>query len=540
MKNIFRYLTSVLFGAMTLAACQQEVAPLGTEISVNPATVSVAGQNAGNETVTVSANGDWIVVAPEWVTVAPNYGGEGETVVTLSFADNLDTDNTLAAARKATVMFSVNEKSAELLVEQAGDPDKAPAEVKQVTCAEFNAAEDGAGPFRVIGTITNIEQISPSTAYNNGNLTISDETGDLYLYRVGPGDGKKLEDLGLAVGDKITVEGKKGSYKDNPQMAQGGVILEVEKSLISVENVSPKAPVPAAGGEVTVTLTCKGEEYAVVIPKEASWLTVSSELRSGDLLVVELTAASNEGAFRTADVEFVTSQAGVEYKATVTVEQSNPTQEVKTITIPELYAKVEAAGGSKVTVSDEADFELNVIVSGNSQNSSYGTLYVMTKGATAPGNGFTLYDSSLEGVYNVGDELKVTLKARTAELSQYNGVSQVSKVTPENIKVVSTGNVVTPITVLPADLPKYLGMPVAVENATVAADGVWCTSDAHGQHAFVAADTQFTVYVNKRATVFQGVEYKAATGKVSGIAVTYKGNNQIAPCSLSDVADFAK
>lgn len=345
MKNIFRYLTSVLFGAMTLAACQQEVAPLGTEISVNPATVSVAGQNAGNETVTVSANGDWIVVAPEWVTVAPNYGGEGETVVTLSFADNLDTDNTLAAARKATVMFSVNEKSAELLVEQAGDPDKAPAEVKQVTCAEFNAAEDGAGPFRVIGTITNIEQISPSTAYNNGNLTISDESGDLYLYRVGPGDGKKLEDLGLAVGDKITVEGKKGSYNGNPQMAQGGVILEVEKSLISVNKVVPET-LPIEGGELMVNLMCKGEGIEVLIPEDASWLTVVSADHSGEIAVVVLAAAANELGNRSTDVEFVTTFNGNEYKSVVTVSQLGA---IKDVTAAEINAAADGDALYRVT-----------------------------------------------------------------------------------------------------------------------------------------------------------------------------------------------
>lgn len=541
MKNIFKYMVSVFVGAMTLAACQQEIAPLGSEISVDPATLSVAGQNAEAATVKVTADGDWVAVVPEWITANPAYGTAGETTVTLTFADNVEGENNeLAAARKATVLFSVNAKSAELVVEQAGDPDKAPAEIRVVTCEEFNAATDGEGPFQLVGTITNIEQLSPSTAYNNGNLTITDETGSVYLYRVGPGDGNKLEDLNLAVGDKITVEGKKGSYQGSPQMAQGGVILNVEKSLIAVENVSPKAPIPAVGGEVTVTLTCKGEEYEVVIPEDASWLTVSSELKSGDLLVVELTAASNEGAFRTADVQFVTSQGGVDYKATVTVEQSNPTQATQAITIPELYAKVEAAGGSKVSVSDEADFELTVVVSGNSQNSSYGTLYVMTKGSTEPGNGFTLYDSSLEGIYNVGDELKVTLKARTAELSQFNGVSQVSKVTSDNIEVLSTGNAVNPITVVPADLPKYLGMPVLVENATVAEAGVWCTSDSHGSHKFSASDTEFTVYVNKRAEIFQNVEYVAATGNVSGIAVTYKGNCQIAPCTLDDVAAFAK
>ena len=344
MKNIFRYLASFLVGAMTLAACQQEIAPLGTEISVNPATVSVAGQSAENETVTVKADGDWVAVAPEWITVAPAYGGAGETTVTLSFDDNLDADKSLAAARKATVLFSVAEKSAELVVEQAGDPNKAPAEVKVVTCAEFNAAEDNAGPFKVTGTITSIEEISPSTSYNNGNLTITDETGDLYLYRVDPGvdekgEKKKIEDLGLAVGDQITVEGKKGSYKGAPQMAQGGVILEVVKSLISVNKVVPET-LPIEGGELMVTLMCKGEGVEAVIPETAAWLSVVSAEHSGELAVVVLKAEANEGGNRSADVEFVTTFNGTEYKSVVTVSQLGA---IKEVTVAEF---IEASEGT--------------------------------------------------------------------------------------------------------------------------------------------------------------------------------------------------
>ena len=327
MKNIFKYIVSVFVGAMALAACQQqEIAPLGTEISVNPAALSVAGQSAEAETVTVTADGDWVAVVPKWISATPAYGSAGETTVTLTFADNLDADKTLAAARKATVLFSVNAKSAELVVEQAGDPDKAPADVKLVTCAEFNAAADGEGPFQLVGTITNIEQISPSSAYNNGNLTITDETGSVYLYRVGPGDGNKLEDLGLAVGDKITVEGKKGSYNGSPQMAQGGVILNVEKSLISVTKVVPET-LPIEGGEFVVTLMCKGEGIEVVIPETATWLTVVSKEHSGELAVVVLSAAANEGGNRTQDVEFVTTLNGTEYKSVVTVSQTGAIQE---------------------------------------------------------------------------------------------------------------------------------------------------------------------------------------------------------------------
>lgn len=223
---------------MTLAACQQEVAPLGTEISVNPVSLSVEGQNAATQTVEVTANGDWITVSPQWITVTPAYG-TGNTTVTLTFADNLDADNTLAAARTAKVYFSVTGAQAALEVVQAGDPNKAPAEIQTITCAEFNALEDNAGPYRLTGTIVNVEEVSAS--YKNANLTIADETGEVYLYRVGPGvdengDDRKIENFGLAVGDILTVEGTKGSYNNNPQMAQGGSIITHIKSLLTVDS----------------------------------------------------------------------------------------------------------------------------------------------------------------------------------------------------------------------------------------------------------------------------------------------------------------
>lgn len=208
-----------------------------------------------------------------------------------------------------------------------------------------------------------------------------------------------------------------------------------------------------------------------------------------------------------------------------------------TITIPELNA---VATDTKVAVSTDEDLTMTAVVCGSSQNSSYGTVYVMTKGSSEAGNGIVLYDSSLEGKYNVGDELKIVLKSEVAMLNKYNGNPQISAVTADDIVVLSTGNEVAPIVVAPADLPNYLGMPVTVKDATIAADGVWSTSSSHGQHTFTAGGVEFTAYFNKRGVVFNDKEYKAATGDITGIAVTYKGNKQIAPRDLNDVAAFVK
>ena len=56
-------------------------------------------------------------------------------------------------------------------------------------------------------------------------------------------------------------------------MAQGGVILEVVKSLISVNKVIPET-LPIEGGELVVTLMCKGEGVEAVIPENAAELEI--------------------------------------------------------------------------------------------------------------------------------------------------------------------------------------------------------------------------------------------------------------------------
>lgn len=393
MKNIFRTIVSFLFGAMALAACQHEVAPLGTEISVDPSAISVEGIDAADQTVTVTADGDWIAVAPQWIKVAPQYGS-GNTTVTLSFSDNLDADNTLSAERTAKVLFSVAEKSAELTVTQEGDPEKAPAEIKQITIAEFLALPQGDPTvYQLAGTV---EKIS-NTQY--GNFYLTDETGTVYVYGLLDADreSKKFETLGIDNGDFLVCQSSINEYNGNPQ-AKNAVYVRHEKSLISIVKAAPSGAIPYTGGEATITLTCKGADFEVVVPEEATWLTVSSKLQSGELAVVELTAAPNEDAKRTVDVEFVTLYGGKEYKATATVEQQakpvEPTVTLAQIRSYEDGADVTARGtvmavhGQGAIIADQTallyvytagapDFAVgNTIVVTGSFKNYYGTLQI--------------------------------------------------------------------------------------------------------------------------------------------------------------------
>lgn len=211
---------------------------------------------------------------------------------------------------------------------------------------------------------------------------------------------------------------------------------------------------------------------------------------------------------------------------------------VTAITIPEL---LQIAKGS--VISESQDKVLTAVVCGDpsGNNFSFGTLYVMTEGATEGGNGIVIYNKKSADFnvadYALGDRLKITLQANVAMMDEYNGVKQITGVTTYHVEKSGTATV-TPINVAPADLASYVSMPATVQQASTAKAGVWCTASSNGNHTFTSGGTNFTVNVNKRATVFQDIPYAAATGNITGIVTLYGGKGQIAPRNLNDVEAF--
>lgn len=211
---------------------------------------------------------------------------------------------------------------------------------------------------------------------------------------------------------------------------------------------------------------------------------------------------------------------------------------VTAITIPEL---LQIAKGS--VISESQDKVLTAVVCGDpsGNNFSFGTLYVMTEGATEGGNGIVIYNKKSADFnvadYALGDRLKITLQANVAMMDEYNGVKQITGVTTYHVEKSGTATV-TPINVAPADLASYVSMPATVQQASTAKAGVWCTASSNGNHTFTSGGTNFTVNVNKRATVFQDIPYAAATGNITGIVTMYGGKGQIAPHNLNDVEAF--
>lgn len=124
------------------------------------------------------------------------------------------------------------------------------------TVDEFIAAAVGETQYRVTGVITKLEV---SAQYHNAGITVASGNfaSSVLLYRTKTAEGN-IEDLGLQVGDVITVVGKRSEY-NGPQMAEGGVLESYERYAVK------SIPDFLAGADDKNTLyTVSGEIVSVV------------------------------------------------------------------------------------------------------------------------------------------------------------------------------------------------------------------------------------------------------------------------------------
>lgn len=317
-----KYIFTALVAALTLAVgCEDDIETYLDEVRVSSSYVAIPAAG-GSQAITVNAKSDWSFGdIPEWVKVSPTTGVAGETEVTFKA-------EATTATKEAMLYLTCDGKSQIINVLQQTKK----VELEVTPLKEFLAAEVGPTVYRIAGTITRIEDISAS--YKNATLTISDDEGySVYCYRFGPPSGKKIEDLGMEVGDFLTVEGQRGDYKGSPQMAQGGVFVSLKKSLIKVDSVTVKMPetgefglykepLPLEGGQFKVHLTCKGDGISVVVPDEAkSWLSVNAIETSGNSSIVTFSAAANAMGDRTTVLTFNTTSGGTVNSAQANIDQ---------------------------------------------------------------------------------------------------------------------------------------------------------------------------------------------------------------------------
>lgn len=412
---------AALLATMTLAiGCESEQEYLD-EIRVSSSYVAIPAEG-GSQTITVRARYAWSLEnIPEWLEVTPDSGFDGETEVTFKAKP-------ATATQSAELQLNCKNNSQVINVLQMTEKVDLPV----TSLKKFLEAEVGPTTYRIAGTITSIEEISAS--YKNATLTISDEEGNsVYLYRFGPSSGKKIEELGMEVGDFLTVEGQRGEYKGSPQMAQGGVFVSLVKSLIKVDSVTVKIPgseefklysepIPLEGADVKAHLTVKGSGLSVVVPDAAkSWISVNAIETSGNNSIVSFSVAANAYGDRTADLTFNTVSGGKTNTAQTSLEQKGAIIET---TIDKLLAAEDGATQYRTT---------GYIT--NDKGSEYGNIYI--KDATGEIYVYGVLDSKGQTKQwkNMGikeGDIVTVVGPKTS----FNGTAQLKNVTIENhIKV---------------------------------------------------------------------------------------------------------
>ena len=307
MKKIFSMIGALLAGAM-MFSCNEPVEEItfGTEISASVTELAqFAKYDAEPQTLEVTANGDWMAVAPAWLEISPRSGVAGTTTVSVRAKDNyekVEKDgqivSELGPQRSATITF-VGEQDyevavdkdgdgeqdldkdgkpvweyldalAEVAVSQEGDPNKwDPAVPRPVTAQYFNeVATDGDGfTYVLTGTITG--------TYNAdyGNFYLEDATGQVLIYGIYKDGAKCYTALGLKDGDTITVQGARNSYNGNPQM----------KNATYVSHVAGNTPEPEATTVANIDAITENGLYnitaATVVAVEFKNMVVKGENR---------------------------------------------------------------------------------------------------------------------------------------------------------------------------------------------------------------------------------------------------------------------
>ena len=418
LRNIFTALAAVAMFAFT--GCQEEERFLA-EVKVSQSYIAIPAEG-GQVEVTVNAADAWeIADIPEWLTVTPATGAQGETKVTFSA-------EAAEATREAILHLNCGEVTQVLNALQMTEKVETPIS----TCKEVNAGETGK-IYRIKGTVTSIA----NTTY--GNMYIDDGTDVVYVYgTLYEGAEKEFSKHGIDVGDIVTVEGPMSPYNGSPQL-KNVTVIAIEKSLIKVDEVSPEnATLPLEGGEFTVTLTCKGEGLTVEIPEAAkSWLSVTAVTTDGTSVVVTFTAAPNAGGNRSVELEFVTVSNGTEYKAVTSLSQEG--------------AIIETTADQINAAEDgETLYRLTGVVK-SIKSDKYGNIYIADYTGEvyvygtydAEGNRFDAFATPVE----VGDIVTVC-----GVKTSYNGSPQMKNVTLENH-----------IQVTPATIGEFLEAPESKE-----------------------------------------------------------------------------
>lgn len=390
--------------ALMISCVDEETMTLLDGVQVSSSYVSIPVEG-GSTSVTVTAKDSWTVTSDiEWLTISSSSGSAGESTLIFSAESTID-------GRTAEVLIQCGSETQRINIIQGL------ATVAPATCAEVIAGPDSK-TYQVTGVCTAIA----NTTY--GNWYLEDETGSIYIYGTVDDKGAyNFLDLGLEVGDEITVQGPKTTYNGTVELVDVTVI-NINKSLVKVDSVQ-NAELPIEGGEFTAFITCKGDGVSVEIPNDAkSWLSISSIQSAGTDVVVKFKAEANAGGDRGTTLTFNTTDGSKSYSTQTTLSQKGA---IIDATIEEFLA---------ATVG-ETQYRLTGVIT-NITNTTYGNLYLKDfSGETFVYGIEDFQDKDLK----VGDIITLIGKR-----SAYNGSPQVSDAVLENVIPVTPATIAEVLT----------------------------------------------------------------------------------------------
>lgn len=302
MKLKYLFPIFIVMLALMTSCVDEETMTLLDEVQVSSSYVTLP-LDGGSTSITVTTKDSWTIENNvDWLTISSTSGSAGETDLTFSAETALD-------GRSAEALIHSGGKTQRINVMQGL------SQISEAPVSEVLAAPDGK-TFLVSGVCTAIT----NTVYGNWYLT--DETGELYIYGTldAKAGTKNFESLGLEVGDEVTIQGPKSSYKGSAQMVNVSVIT-INKSLVKVDSVQNEV-LPIEGGEFTAFITCKGQGVSVDIPEDAkSWLSISSIESAGTDVVVKFKADENNGGDRETTITFRTTDGSKNYSTETSLSQ---------------------------------------------------------------------------------------------------------------------------------------------------------------------------------------------------------------------------
>lgn len=327
-----KYILLFVVAVAAFLSCNKTVEPLGgSTVSADKEGLEFAMDATADDiqTFNVAADGEWLLVVPQWAVATPTCGS-GNAEIKVSVAANtvvtnvlkcdidkvktewlilegeefketgksgakLEENKTLAdsmyfsilhynSKRAAFIDILCGEGKTSVKLSQTGDPNYV-STIEKLSVKDFIALPDDASAwYQLTGTVVSIENPQYSRFY------LSDGTEKVLVYGCAPEKGGEsnnytLQNKGVNPGDEITIIGTKGSYNGVMEMLNGYYVSHISKPLISrvsEDDIVLENP----SGILEIETLCTGATVGAIVTETADWLKFVSSTAKGDGIYV--------------------------------------------------------------------------------------------------------------------------------------------------------------------------------------------------------------------------------------------------------------